>query len=549
MGIQSASSVNGRSSIMNHLRVHRCFLYCIGLHVFLILLAIIVASVVPNYIQMKVNSTLLKELPLRSNKSVLYSSWITPPSPLYQQYWFFDITNAQEVIEEGAKPRLRQLGPITYRRVPLKERVEFHPHNGTVSYEEKNTFYLVPHMTHVPLNTNFTNVNIPFFGFVQTYNRIKDRIPAPTRWIFEAAVSSSIFTTRTIEEVLYGYKDPDLQKIKYYAEMAGTILDPTFGLLYKKNNSHNARMNVYTGERDLKQFLHVHTWKDRDRVNIWTTNESNTIIGSEGSNLGPFMNRHDRIYIFAGDLCRSLYVEFVKESSVRGVPTYVFSIPPTLFANSTDNQGFCIPTCLISGVLNMSRCTPGAPLFMSQPHLYGVDDHVVNMVEGLIPNEEFKSYIEVDPFTGVVMSAQKKLQVNLMVEKAPNIRDTEHLPERLLMPYVWINESVYVDEKSAAGMRNSYVFAYKLAARIETFAPIVIILLLISTLLILTLLTFKIYQRRSKRRTKTPTPDETRVAFLSNGDDKRNGLSVNHEKLLHPDEKETSSDYPVYAKI
>lgn len=46
--------------------------------------------------------------------SRVFESWKAPPPPVYMQFFFFNVTNVDEVLK-GSKPVLDQVGPYTYR--------------------------------------------------------------------------------------------------------------------------------------------------------------------------------------------------------------------------------------------------------------------------------------------------------------------------------------------------------------------------------------------------------------------------------------------------
>ena len=43
-----------------------------------------------------------------------YDMWLNPPVPMYLRFSFFNVTNAQDVLNHGAKPILHELGPYTF---------------------------------------------------------------------------------------------------------------------------------------------------------------------------------------------------------------------------------------------------------------------------------------------------------------------------------------------------------------------------------------------------------------------------------------------------
>ncbi|KAG7252582.1 hypothetical protein CRUP_009597, partial [Coryphaenoides rupestris] len=55
---------------------------------------------------------IIKEITLTEGSRV-FETWKSPPPPVYMQYFFFNVTNLDEVMT-GGKPVLDQIGPYTY---------------------------------------------------------------------------------------------------------------------------------------------------------------------------------------------------------------------------------------------------------------------------------------------------------------------------------------------------------------------------------------------------------------------------------------------------
>lgn len=49
------------------------------------------------------------------NGTIAYENWIVPGSPVYRQFWIFDVQNPEEVIANASRPVLKEKGPYTYR--------------------------------------------------------------------------------------------------------------------------------------------------------------------------------------------------------------------------------------------------------------------------------------------------------------------------------------------------------------------------------------------------------------------------------------------------
>lgn len=46
--------------------------------------------------------------------SRVFDSWKTPPPPVYMEFFFFNVTNVDQILV-GGKPEVTQVGPYTYR--------------------------------------------------------------------------------------------------------------------------------------------------------------------------------------------------------------------------------------------------------------------------------------------------------------------------------------------------------------------------------------------------------------------------------------------------
>ena len=44
-----------------------------------------------------------------------YNNWNSPPAPVYMQFYMFNYTNVDDVMNKRSKPNVTQLGPYSYR--------------------------------------------------------------------------------------------------------------------------------------------------------------------------------------------------------------------------------------------------------------------------------------------------------------------------------------------------------------------------------------------------------------------------------------------------
>lgn len=203
------------------------------------------------------------------------------------------------------------------------------------------------------------------------------------------------------------------------------------------------------------------------------------------------------MYLYSTDVCRSLYAKFDTHSSVLNIPTEIFAIPSELFVNSSVNPDNAAFGLNVSGVFDVSICRDGAPVFISFPHLLYADESVRGRVDGISPNEaEHRTLFEVEQHTGLVLNAQKRLQINVQIKPDIFIKDFKYVSP-VILPAIWINESTIIDQSSADDLNNQVL-------RLFVIVRWVSIALIPTGVIIFILITVIIARRRSRYGISTP---------------------------------------------
>lgn len=391
---------------------------------------------------------LKKEIVLVEGSRV-FESWKTPPPPVYMEFFFFNVTNVDAFLG-GAKPELNQIGPYTYREYRYKENVSMVEDGKMVSaYNTKSFVFLREKSVGDPAVDNITTVNIPAWAVM---NKVKGSfLKSSMVSIWMNSLGSGLFTTRTVDELLWGYEDPLLTRIA----PSNPDVEKVFGLMYKKNGSNDGEFVYHTGEQNYLDYGRVETWKGQSQLNFWASNQSNSINGSDGSAFHPLLEKNERIYVFTPDLCRSIHMEFEKDVEVKGIPAYRFTPPRSVFASKEENpanEGFCVTPqeCLGTGLLKVSPCRKGAPVVASFPHFYLGEEKFVDAIGGMSPEREHhQTFLDLNPTTGVIVRANKRAQINILLSRVSGFPKTRGLSETIF-PVMFLNESVVIDDVSAA---------------------------------------------------------------------------------------------------
>ncbi|XP_015131110.1 scavenger receptor class B member 1 isoform X2 [Gallus gallus] len=373
--------------------------------------------------------------------SISFNMWRDIPVPFYLTVNLFEVQNPQEVLQ-GAKPKVNQRGPYVYREFKYKTNITFHD-NDTVSYLEYRQLFFRPDLSNGTEDEYIVMPNILMLGAAV----MMENLPSFVKLLLSGALAGlkqEAFINRTVGEILWGYEDPLLDTIN--ALVPGLIpYKGKFGIFIEFNNTNSGLFTVNTGMKNISQVHMVDSWNGLKKVNYWRTNECNMINGTAGEMWPPYMSPTS-LEFYSPDACRSMTLVYEQSGKFKGVPTYRFVAPKTLFANGTDyppNEGFC--PCRQSGIQNVSSCRLNAPMFISHPHFYNADPSLVDAVEGLHPSrEEHALFLDVHPVTGIPMNCSIKLQLNQYMKQVSGILQTGKI-QPVVMPLLWFAESGYID--------------------------------------------------------------------------------------------------------
>uniref|UniRef100_A0A7N6C3N0 Scavenger receptor class B, member 2a n=1 Tax=Anabas testudineus TaxID=64144 RepID=A0A7N6C3N0_ANATE len=423
-----------------------CAIYATGIvcaHLLIVGIALVVAQV----FQTMIHSRLKKEITL-TEKSQVFESWKNPPPPVYMEYYFFNVTNPEEFLA-GGKASVKQIGPYTYREYRPRENVTFLENGTKVFAVNPKSFVFVPEKSAGnPEVDLIRTVNIPFVAVMNELNSYSFFLRTVVS-MYMKGIGVELFMTRTVHEILWGFKDPVLTKV----HSMKPEVDEYFGLMYKKNGTHEGEFVFHTGEENYLDYGKIDT-----KMSWWSSNQSNMINGTDGAVFHPLINRNELLYIFAADLCRSIHLAYVEDVEVKGIQAYRFAPPSDVLMSPKDNptnEGFCVPAgdCLGTGVLKVSVCREGAPIVVSFPHFYQADPMYINAVDGLSPNkEEHETYLDLQPTTGVPIRACKRAQLNIILKRVQGFPATKFINETIF-PIMFVNETATIDDNSAAQMR------------------------------------------------------------------------------------------------
>uniref|UniRef100_UPI0037E7BD27 platelet glycoprotein 4 n=1 Tax=Semicossyphus pulcher TaxID=241346 RepID=UPI0037E7BD27 len=369
-----------------------------------------------------------------------YDNWVATGAKVYRQFWFFDVKNSIEVLQYGARPVVVEKGPYTYitRYLP-KENVTFNP-NQTVSFLLPMGAIFEPSMSVGPEEDKVTSLNLAVAG---AYSLVPKVLHSLLENMIKTS-NSSLFHRRTVRELLWGYTDP--------------LLKGLVGLFAPYNGTYDGFYTVHNGKGDISKVGIIDRWRGEKSLRFWDDKYCNMINGTDASSFPPFVDKKKPLYFFSSDICRSVSAGFQESQDLKGIEVYRYTLQPNTLASPTvnpDNRCFCrdpqtTKNCTMAGVLDISSCQNGKPIYISLPHfLFGSED-LRETVLGLHPSEEHHvTYMDVEPTTGFTLRFAKRIQVNMMYGPSKVITVLKKVKDYTIFPLVWLNETAALDDATA----------------------------------------------------------------------------------------------------
>ncbi|XP_043253594.1 protein croquemort-like isoform X2 [Colletes gigas] len=448
---------------------------------------------------------LQKELPLTPT-SKAFEVWNDTSSlpPMYLKIHFFNWTNPEELTIRGQRPILNQVGPYVFREIREKVNVTFHPENQTVSYFLRRWWFFEPDLTNGSLDDTITQLNTVAISAKHKVRYWEEVLQSSLSFMLS---SSKVHTTKTVNELLFtGYDDPLIK----LGRLMGMGLDVPpfnkFGWFYMRNGStmFDGHYNMDTGVGDIGEFGVLRKWNYKDTTKFFKS-PCNVVEGSAGEFWPPYRQK-DEIVLFSGDLCRPLTYEYAQTTYHMGVKGYRYVLGEKTLGNNTRrrypheqakyieqttttedffeaehsaevtdspdtdpdvvNVGncFCNGKCTPAGLMNVSSCRYGAPVFVSLPHFHKADPGLKDRFLGLHPDEEQHDFsITLEPTTGIPLKVSANMQLNVLLEPSKTVSLFKQVP-RIYFPVMWFSLEVEATEEFVDDLRKllslSDVFLY-----------------------------------------------------------------------------------------
>ncbi|XP_059061330.1 scavenger receptor class B member 1 isoform X3 [Achroia grisella] len=370
--------------------------------------------------------------------------WARPPVRPFIRVYVYNVTNADEFLNNGSKPILNELGPYVYSEEWEKVNITDNE-NGTLSFNYRRTYTFQPELSAGPDDDAVVVPNIPMLSATSQSKHAARFLRLAMASIMDI-LKIKPFVEVSVGQLLWGYEDPLLKLAKDVVSKEQKLPYEEFGLLYGKNGTSPDVVTMFTGADDMANYGIFQRYNMRERLPHWTTDQCNSISGSDGSIFPPHITKNDTLRVYDKDLCRLLPLKYLEDvETSAGVEGYRFTPPEDVFAADEHNRCFCPagPPCAPNGLFNVSLCQYDSPIMLSFPHFYLADPALREAVEGISPPvpEDHRLFIDVQPEMGIAMRARARIQINLAVSQVLDIKQVANFPD-IVFPIMWFEEGI-----------------------------------------------------------------------------------------------------------
>eukprot|EP01127_Copromyxa_protea_P018193 TRINITY_DN5662_c0_g1_i1.p1 TRINITY_DN5662_c0_g1~~TRINITY_DN5662_c0_g1_i1.p1 ORF type:complete len:512 (-),score=98.33 TRINITY_DN5662_c0_g1_i1:77-1480(-) len=412
-----------------------------------------------------------------SPNSTGYAQWVSTEykdsSPQYFTATMFNVTNPEEV-EQGAKPKLKQIGPIVYR---------YHYHFFNISWSEDlltvqnmkyESYDWLPELSAFdPYTTELTFLNVPMLA-------VKAGVDPDDEWwssmafdLIASAANQTLFTKTTIHNFIWGYESPFLQWVNQTVQPLNSTIfqlqpnDTSEGECFDR--LHGQYDEYYTGKNDSNLLNWYTQWHGMRDLEVWGTEDANKVYGYDGTGYSILIPEGKNLTIFVDTLYRHLVLWHNMTEEVEGITLDRYWLADDNFFNITQGDSayhLNAPHGMsnMSAPMNVMQGTP-VPIFMSLPLFFHSDDSYFEAVDFLPPNNTRERHLHntelmIEPTSGITMKVKKRVQVNVRMTSSlilyPNVTTT-------FMPIAWFELSSTISEPLADQVKSTLLLAKAIA--------------------------------------------------------------------------------------
>jgi scavenger receptor class B protein 1 len=179
-----------------------------------------------------------QEVTLR-NGSQSFGWWAKPPVVPMIKVYVYNVTNADEFLNNGSKPVVDELGPYVYVEKWEKKNIRFHD-NGTVSFNQEKIYTFDESLSAGFEDDVVVVPNIPMLSATSQSKHAARFLRLAMASIMDI-LKIKPFVEVSVGQLLWGYEDPLLKLAKDVVPKEQKLPYEEFGLMYNVSRGELTR--------------------------------------------------------------------------------------------------------------------------------------------------------------------------------------------------------------------------------------------------------------------------------------------------------------------
>jgi hypothetical protein len=398
-----------------------------------------------------------------------YENWMHPDEPMKFNMYVFNLTNEKEFMAGDEKANLQEIGPYVYT---LKVGRTIHAMNEkNMTYTNNRNFMFRPELSNgLDAETDLVyHINLP--------KLLMKASGAFVNGIFDFLAEVEIFSDaaelvdqHTVHEYLWGYDYDMLEVVQSFDETKSS----KFGMMEDQNGTVSQetllpeplsyfapKYTVLTGKTNPSDLLKLVSFNGEKQLGCWKDSDTGKLNVTDIEQVSPGKVNADFVEVFREEAF--ITTKLFYKGSYESPHGENWPIPVRRYEQRRESldgkycaNGMC--DFVSSGVVDVSACRPMPlkfPLLWSSPHFYNADPDFRNNYTGLgePEKEAHGSYIDVEPNTGVVISAKRRSQISVGFKNIPSL---SHLKTQVF-PMFWYDFPYDASEKIKDDMSQTLV--------------------------------------------------------------------------------------------
>jgi scavenger receptor class B protein 1 len=389
----------------------------------------------------------------------------------YRSTYFFNVTNAEDVMAGRADPVVEELGPYTYQLLLIRPEAytQWMP-NGTVRYKRSKTYTFVPSMSSGSESDVVVGPNI---GIMSALLGLQKRAP-PSKIAEEVlqyvlSPGMSYFVTRNVSAYQFGFEFLG-NAVAYQPNSPANLDGAPYDAIYTGGEASATEpavpSNAYNSVTQVDGYFALPYWNS-----AW----ANMLNGSRGDGYAPgavnaaALKAGGFVYTFVHTLLRSLRMTYYAEYDADTVQIVRIAVAEDCLRPASEvpeNADFYIEH---KGFVPAPP-SQGRPMLYSHPRFIGVNMTGVNVepkgfawaADTKANRDRFNTILDVEPMTGVLYEAHQRIQMNVRI--APLETRYDNRPWKIAaqvrptyLPVMWADRHFTLPQEYRARIKGMHV--------------------------------------------------------------------------------------------